>query len=74
MKLERLLWENYPTYFRFGEAWSFIDGSWTEVDSSEVNRDGLVLTEEGANSRFRRLPPLPEEAFPENSETTKTSD
>ena len=53
----------HPTRYAPGEAWAFIKGEWTRVDSTEVGMNSAVTSEAEFTSRFGALPPLPVTAF-----------
>jgi hypothetical protein len=45
------------------ELWVCIDGSWSELNLSEIAEAGRPLSKEAFESRFSARPPLPGHAF-----------
>jgi hypothetical protein len=65
------VWEGDPTRWAPGEAWAFMKGAWTRVDSTEVGMNSPVLSKAEFTSRFGALPPLPATAFQAPSNPSK---
>ena len=65
------VWEGDPTRWAPGEAWAFMKGAWTRVESTEVGMNSPVLSKAEFTSRFGALPPLPATAFQASSNPSK---
>jgi hypothetical protein len=74
MKPILLEWDDLPALYTHRESWAFVRGSWMSVDPAEVYRDGRLISEKAFAARFPNLPPLPEEAFQQYRDTSKTSE
>jgi hypothetical protein len=44
-----------PLRYRPGEAWAFIDGAWTEVDSAEAAMNARLLDKASYHKIFARV-------------------
>ena len=64
-------WDGEPTRWAPGEAWAFLNGEWTRVDSTDVGMNSRVQSKEEFTARFGELPPLPATAFPASSSLSK---
>lgn len=64
-------WDGEPTRWAPGEAWAFLNGEWTRVDSTDVGINSCVQSKEEFTARFGELPPMPATAFQASSSLSK---
>jgi hypothetical protein len=64
-------WDGEPALWAPGEAWAFMKGEWTRVNSTDVGRNSAVLSKAEFFSRFGALPTLPATAFRGSSNPSK---
>jgi hypothetical protein len=66
-------WEGLAVVYNDFEAWTYDrEGRWWEVDRAEVGHKAVVVKPEEFSAIFRRLPPLPEEAFRPHRSMSRT--
>ncbi len=52
-------WNGLPTVIGETEAWAFVRGAWTQIDSIDAEMNAPVVSRSVFKRRFRDLPKLP---------------